>query len=105
MERRLGRLETLYQADSQAISECSYSIEWAMKWPRMGLRDEEPDRDPAAVSERIRKQHALDDAGVQRATELALMRCGASRADAGLIATLGLEQVLAVVADTQPEVV
>jgi hypothetical protein len=96
VEKRLGRLEVLYQANPQAISEASYSIEWALKWPRMGLRDDEPARDPATCAAGITTLHGLDDAGVQRAIELALVRCGVNRADAGPIATLGLNRVLAI---------
>jgi hypothetical protein len=104
MERRLGRLEVLYQADPQTVAEASYSIEWALKWPRMGLRDEEPNLDPAAIAERIRETHGLDDAGMGRAIETALTRCGSSRGDARLLAELGLEQLLTVAATSEAAV-
>jgi hypothetical protein len=101
MERRLSTLETLWQADPQTVSQASYSIEWAVKWPRMGLRDEEPNRDPAAIAERIRETYGLDDVGITRAIETALTRCGSSRGDARLLAELGLEELLTIAATSE----
>jgi hypothetical protein len=101
MGRRLGRLEVLYQADPQTVAEGSYSIEWALKWPRMGLRDEEPNRDPAAIAERIRETHGLDDAGMGRAIETALVRCGAPSGEARRLAELGLEELLTIAATSE----
>ena len=95
MERRLGRLEVLYQPDAQAVQEASYSIEWAVKWPRMGLRDAEPTPDPTTRAAGIAASHGLDDAGVRRAIEVALVRTGATRADAHVLADMGLAWLLA----------
>jgi len=95
MDKRLGRLETLYQADSRTISEASYDIEWAVKWP---------DGDPDARAAAIREAHHLDDAGMARAIQTALIRCGVDRVDAGVIATLGLEQVVAIAASPEKEI-
>jgi hypothetical protein len=94
MERRLDRLETLWQADQSAVSGASYSIEWMLKWPRLGLRDEEPTPDPEAVAARIREQHALDDAGMTRALEVALTRLGMSRDEVRPLAAFGLAALL-----------
>jgi hypothetical protein len=86
MERRLGRLETLWRADPKAISEASYTIEWALRWPQW--------EDPAVRAARIRETHALDDAGAVRAIALALTRCGLPRGEAGRLADVGLENLL-----------
>ena len=56
MDKRLGRLEMLYQTDSRTISEASYDVEWAVKWPDMA--------DPDARAAAIREAHHLDDAGM-----------------------------------------
>ena len=103
MEKRLGWLEALYQSGEQTASEASYSIEWTLKWPRMGLRNGEPMWDPTMRAAAIAERHGLDEIGIQRAIELALTRCGLSRRDAGLIATLDLAQVLAIAAGEEKE--
>jgi hypothetical protein len=91
MERRLGRLEVLYQADPRAIEEASYSIEWALKFP--GLAD------PGERAAAIRETHNLDDAGLSRAVTKALVRCGAPSSEARMLAELGLERVVAIAAN------
>jgi len=60
----------------------------------MGLHDEEPIPGSAAVAARIREAHGLDDAGMTRAIEVALTRCGFSHGEAGPLAALGLDHVL-----------
>lgn len=95
MDRRLSKLEVVYQADAQAVSECSYSIEWALKWPRMGLRESEPTPDPVKRAANIAGSHGLDDAGVRRAIEVAFIRTGATRSDARALADMGLAWLLA----------
>ena len=60
MERRLSRLATRYRADARAITEASWSIQWAVQYP--GL-----DPDAAARAARIRATHAVDDAGLTAA--------------------------------------
>jgi hypothetical protein len=101
MERRLGRLEALWQADPRTISEASYSIEWAVKWPRMGLRHEEPDRDPVAVADRIRETHRMDDGGMRHAIAALYVQWGVSRREAQMVADLGLEQLLTIAATSE----
>jgi hypothetical protein len=96
VERRLDRLEVRYQVDSRTISEASYDVEWAVKWPEMA--------DPDARAAAIREAHHLDDAGMARAIEVALVRCGVDRVNAGVIATLGLEQVVAIAASPEKEI-
>jgi hypothetical protein len=88
MERRLNRLETLWQADATAIAEASWSIQWAIEYPWL-------DHDKAAWAARIRTTHGLDDDGLRRAIERALTRLGSSREDARHVAALGLEGLLA----------
>ena len=88
MEKRFGRLTTLWQAHAQAVEEASWAVWCAVRWPHMV----HPDARAAA----IRQTHRLEDADMTRAIQAALQRCGLDRADAGLIAALGLEQVLAI---------
>ena len=96
MERRLGRLEMVWQADRQAISECSYSIEWALKWPSP---------DPAERAARIVGAHDLDADDMTRAVAMALTRCGVPRAEAEQIAELGAERVLTLAYDAAGDTV
>ena len=96
MEGRLGRLETLWQVDARAVSEASWSIQWAIQYPML-------DHDTAAWAARIRADHALDDAALQRALIIALVRCGIPRGEAVRVAALGLEAVLMCAAEA-PEV-
>jgi hypothetical protein len=67
----------------------------------MGLRDEEPDRDPVAVAERIRETHSLDDGGMRHAIAALYVRWGVSRREAQMVAELGLEQLLTVAATSE----
>ena len=70
----------------------------------MGLREDEPPHDPTARAERIAEQHRVDEAGLRRAIERALMRCGMSRGDAGLVAAhKSLKQILTIAANSRPE--
>ena len=94
MERRLGSLAAVWQADAHAITEASWSIQWAIEYPYL-------DHDKAAWAARIRTTHGLDDDGLQRAIERALTRLGSSREDARHGAALGLEGLLAMT-DTDP---
>ena len=95
MEKRFGRMTTRWQAHAQAVEEASWAIWCAVKWPHMAQPDAR-----AAV---IRQTHHLDDADMTRATQAALQRCGLDRAEAGLIATLGLERVLAMAGGHQEQ--
>jgi hypothetical protein len=91
MERRLNRLETLWQADATAIAEASWSIQWAIEYPWL-------DHDKAAWAARIRTTHGLDDDGLRRAIERALTRLGMGRQETRHVAALGLEGLLAATA-------
>jgi hypothetical protein len=91
MERRLGRLETLWQADATAIAEASWSMQWAIEYPWL-------DRDKAAWAARIRTTHGLDDDGLQRAIGRPLTRLGMGREEAHRLAALALEGLLAATA-------
>jgi hypothetical protein len=68
MEKRVGRLKTLWQASPEAIEQASYSIAWALKFPGMA--------DPSERAAGIRETHDLDDAGISQAVVVALVRCG-----------------------------
>src|SRR4051794_34798566 len=94
-QSRLDKLAVIYQADSEAVLQGSYSIEWALSWLRMGLREGDPTPDPAERAVAIATAHNLDDAGVRRAIEVALVRTGSSRSDARLLASMGLAWLLA----------
>ncbi len=87
MERRLGRLETLWQGDPRATSEASWSIQYALQYPEL-------DRDKAAWATRIRTAHELDDDGLQRAAVLALTRLGMGHDDTRRLAALGIGALL-----------
>jgi hypothetical protein len=87
MERRLARLATVYAVDARAVTEASWSIQWALQYP--GL-----DPDMAAWAARIWANHDIDDAGLRRAAELALTRCGLGREDARQLGELPLETLL-----------
>ena len=91
MERRLGRLETLWQASPQAVQEASWDIQWAIQYP--GIED------PDVRAERIRGAHGLDDAGITRAISVALLRCGIPRGEASIMAQLELEDLLSIAAN------
>jgi hypothetical protein len=95
MEKRLGRLETLWSVSAQAVSEASYSIEAALKWPAWD--------DPAVWAQRIRTNHPLEEAGLTKAIEVALTRCGIPRGEAWMLARLGLERLLAIAASDEKE--
>jgi hypothetical protein len=89
MERRLGRLETLWSVPEQVIVETSWDIEGYCRWP---------DGDPAARAAHIRQDRGLDDAALARAIEVMFARWGTPRGEAQMIAALGLEQVLMIAA-------
>ena len=95
MERRLGRLETLWQASSQAVQEASWDIQWAVQYPHL----ENPEVRAAA----IRKTHGLDDIGITRAISAALVRCGIPRGEAVMLAQLELEDLLSIAANDERE--
>jgi len=86
MERRLGRLETLWQASSQAVQEASWDIQWAIQYPHY--------EDPVVRAAAIRETHGLDDAGLARSIQVALVRCGIPRGEAVMLAQLELEDLL-----------
>jgi hypothetical protein len=94
VERRLKQLEVLWQTDSQAVREASYSIECALKWPRMGLRESDPAPDPGECAARIAGTHDLDAAGIERAITLLYRRWGLPAAEAHMVAALGLMRLL-----------
>src|SRR5687768_17562376 len=87
MDRRLGRLEAVYQADSSTIRHCSYDIEWAIRWPCI-------DEDPGLRVGRIRAAHGLDLAGERRAITLAGWRLGLPQADVAILVDAGLDAVV-----------
>jgi len=93
MERRLNALARIWEADAQSVSEASYDIEWALKWPSP---------DPAERAARIVATHGLDGLGMISAAIVAHVRCGVPRGDARLLAELGLERLLEIAA--RPEV-
>ena len=90
MEKRLGRLETLWSVPEQAIVETSWDIQWAIQYPHVA--------DPEVRAAAIREAHALDDGGMTRALQVALARCGIPRGEARRLADLGLEDLLVIVA-------
>jgi hypothetical protein len=94
MERRLSKLETLWQPNATAITEASWSIQWAIEYPDLN-------NDKAAWAARIRTAHGLDDEGLQRAIERALTRLGVGHDERRQLAALGLEALLAATA-TEP---
>jgi hypothetical protein len=96
MEKRVGRLKTLWQASPEAIEQASYSIAWALKFPGMA--------DPSERAAGIRETHDLDDAGISQAVVVALVRCGIPRGGARMLAELGLEQLLTVAATSEEAV-
>jgi len=90
VEKRLDRLETVWQADRQAISEASWDLQWGVQYPRYG--------DAAERYRSIVAAHDLDAAGMARALVVALVRLGTPRDEAERIARLGAEAVLAMAA-------
>ena len=88
MEKRLTSLEVLSQASPQAIEHASWDIQWGLQYPSL--------EDPAVRAACIRDTHALDDAGVMRAMEVALIRCGTPRGEVQLLSALGLEHLLSI---------
>jgi hypothetical protein len=84
MEKRLGRLEMLWEADTKAITEASWSIQYAIQYPDL-------DHDKAAWAARIRTSHGLDDDALRQAIERALTRLGMGREETRQLAALGLE--------------
>jgi hypothetical protein len=93
MEKRLGRLEVLYQAAPETVEPASWSIQWALQYS--GLAD------PADRAAGIRTTHDLDDASISQAVAAALVRCGIPRAGARRLVELGLEQLLTVAATSE----
>jgi hypothetical protein len=95
MEKRFGRLATRWHVQEQAVEEASWAIWCAVRWPHTAQSD--------ARAEVIRDMHRLDDADMTRAIQAALQRCGLGRFEASRIATLGLEQVLAMAGGHQEQ--
>ena len=91
MERRLGRLEMVWQADRQAIERASWDIQWGVQFPHYA--------DPTVRFRAIVAAHDLDADDMTRAVAMALTRCGVPRVEAEQIADLGAERVLTLAYD------
>jgi hypothetical protein len=94
MDARVRRLEVLYGPPAKAIEQASWSLQWALQFPRLS--------EPSARYQSIAATHGLDEEDLRRALVMALVRCGIAHAEAQQIAGLGVETVV-VLAATAPD--